>query len=103
MKINNNHFQTIWVDDNKNSINIIDQTLLPHKLKILNLKKVEDFYHAIKNMNVRGAPLIGVTGAYGLTFAIKENPTSENIKKRFNLLNSARPTAINLSGLLKDF
>lgn len=101
MKIKNKHWQTIWLNDDKNSVNIIDQTLLPHKFKILNLKKVNDFYSAIKNMNVRGAPLIGVTGAYGLMCAIKENPSYENIKKNFDLLNSARPTAINLKWALE--
>tara|TARA_Y100000739_G_C20608216_1_gene466935 strand:+ start:175 stop:1287 length:1113 start_codon:yes stop_codon:yes gene_type:complete len=101
MRIDNKHWQTIWVDDNKKSVNIIDQTLLPHKFNILNLKKVEDFYSAIKNMNVRGAPLIGVTGAYGLVFAIREDSSNENIQKSFNLLNSARPTAINLKWALE--
>ena len=101
MKIKNSHWQTIWVSNDKNSINIIDQTLLPHKFKILNLKNVIDIYDAIRNMNVRGAPLIGVAGAYGLMLAIKEDPSDENIKKNFELLNSARPTAINLKWALE--
>ena len=84
MKIKNSHWQTIWVSNDKNSINIIDQTLLPHKFKILNLKNVIDIYDAIRNMNVRGAPLIGVAGAYGLMLAIKEDPSDENIKKILN-------------------
>ena len=59
---------------------IIDQTLLPHQLKYVTLKGLEDCIIAIKDMWVRGAPLIGVTASYGMFFAVKDNPTEVNIR-----------------------
>ena len=86
---------------NDYKIVIIDQTLLPHKLEYITLKDLNGCYKAIKDMWVRGAPLIGVTAAYGMFYAIKENPSELNIKKAFDLLINTRPTAVNLRWALE--
>ena len=101
MNIKGKHWQTIWYNDKEKNISVIDQTLLPHQFKIKNISSSKEAYEAIKNMIVRGAPLIGVTGAYGLALAIKEDPSDENIKRNFDFLNSARPTAVNLRWALE--
>ena len=70
MKIKGNEYSTIWFE--KNIVKIIDQTKLPHQFIIKELKNVEDIINAIKNMEVRGAPLIGATAAYGLVLSLLE-------------------------------
>jgi len=94
MKIKGKEFRTIWYE--KNVVKIIDQTKLPHQFNIIELKTVEDSINAIKEMKVRGAPLIGATAAYGIALAIQENNDYEFIKKVAEKLIQARPTAINL-------
>ena len=70
MRIEGKEYRTIWFENN--IVKIIDQTKLPHKFIIKNLKTVKDSINAIKNMEVRGAPLIGATAAYGIVLAILE-------------------------------
>jgi len=94
MKIQNKEYRTIWYEDNV--VKIIDQTKLPHQFIIKDLTTVKDAINAIKIMEVRGAPLIGGTAAYGVVLAIKENNNSEFIKKSSEELIQSRPTAINL-------
>ena len=94
MKIQNKEYRTIWYDDNV--VKIIDQTKLPHQFIIKDLTTVKDAINAIKIMEVRGAPLIGGTAAYGIVLAVKENNNSEFIKKSSEELIQSRPTAINL-------
>jgi len=98
MKINNKQYRTIWEKpENNEIIQIIDQRVLPHKFVIRDLKTVDDFYIAIKDMYVRGAPLIGVTAAYGIYIAcIEYQNDREYILKSAEYLKSARPTAVNL-------
>ena len=96
MKIDGKEYRTIWFDEKNKVVKIIDQTKLPHKFIIKDLKTVNDAINAIKTMEVRGAPLIGATAAYGLVLSILENNDQSFLKKSSeNLLNS-RPTAINL-------
>ncbi len=101
MKVNGKHYTTIWVnDENKKIIEVIDQRKLPFEFEILKLKTIEDYYFAIKDMVVRGAPLIGVTAAYSIYCAALEadkspNPMEEIVKKA-EYIKSARPTAVNL-------
>ena len=71
MRIDGVQHRTIWLNEDGWSIDIIDQTKLPHELVIENLRTVEDAGRAIKDMLVRGAPLIGVTAAYGLCLALR--------------------------------
>ena len=81
MKIEGKEYRTIWFDEKNQVVKIIDQTKLPHKFIIKNLKTVKDSIDAIKNMEVRGAPLIGATAAYGLVLAIIENNDQLFLKK----------------------
>jgi len=94
MKIANKEYRTIWFENNV--VKIIDQTKLPHQFLIKDLKTVKDAINAIKIMEVRGAPLIGATAAYGLVLAIIENNDQSFLKKSAEDLINSRPTAINL-------
>ena len=94
MKINGKVYRTIWYESGV--VRIIDQTKLPHKFIIKDLKSVKDAINAIKIMEVRGAPLIGGTAAYGLVLAVQENNNPKFIKKSAEELIQSRPTAINL-------
>ncbi len=94
MKINGKAYRTIWFENN--IVKIIDQTKLPHKFIIKDLKTVQDTINAIKTMEVRGAPLIGATAAYGLVLSIIEKNDLSYLKKSSEDLIASRPTAINL-------
>ncbi len=94
MKVNGKNFKTIWFENDK--VKIIDQTKLPHHFVIKDLFSVKDSIKAIKTMEVRGAPLIGATAAYGLVLAIIENNDLSFLKKASDDLIASRPTAINL-------
>ena len=94
MRIEGKEYRTIWYE--KGVVKIIDQTKLPHQFVIKDLKSVKDSINAIKIMEVRGAPLIGATAAYGLALAVQENNDPEFIKKSAEELIQSRPTAINL-------
>jgi len=94
MKINGKAYRTIWFENN--IVKIIDQTKLPHQFIIKNLKSIEDSINAIKTMEVRGAPLIGATAAYGLVLSILEKKDQSFLKKSSEDLIASRPTAINL-------
>ena len=94
MIIEGKEYRTIWFENNV--VKIIDQTKLPHQFIIKDLKKVNDAINAIKTMEVRGAPLIGATAAFGLVLAIIENNDQSFLKKSAENLISSRPTAINL-------
>ena len=94
MNINGKPFRTIWFDNN--IVKIIDQTKLPHQFIIKDLKTIKDSINSIKTMEVRGAPLIGATAAYGLVLSIIEKNDQSFLKKASEDLISSRPTAINL-------
>ena len=96
MKIEGKEYQTIWFDEKSKSVKIIDQTKLPHKFIIKDLENIKDTINAIKTMEVRGAPLIGGTAAYGIVLAIIEKNDLNFIKKSAEDLIQSRPTAINL-------
>ncbi len=96
MRINGKTFRTIWFDEKDQVVKIIDQTKLPHKFEVKNLKTLKDTINAIKIMEVRGAPLIGATAAYGIVLAIMENNDPKFIKTSCENLIKSRPTAINL-------
>ena len=94
MKINGKKYRTIWFENN--IVKIIDQTKLPHQFIIKDLNTVQDAINAIYNMEVRGAPLIGATAAYGLVLSIIEKNDLSYLQKSSEDLTSSRPTAINL-------
>jgi methylthioribose-1-phosphate isomerase len=105
MKINGQHQRTIWhiyktatpASGAKLSVEYINQNVLPHKLQTCIAKTTNDIILAIRNMLVRGAPLIGAAGAYGMALACAENPSDAWLKQRAQALIDARPTAVNLS------
>ena len=94
MKIKGRSYRTIWFENNV--VKIIDQTKLPHQFIIKDLKTVQEAINAIKTMEVRGAPLIGATAAYGLVLSILEKNDLSYLKKCSEDLINSRPTAINL-------
>ena len=97
MLVNDQNFTTIWYEDDLDKVKIIDQRLLPHEFKIITLNSLTDAAFAIKEMQVRGAPLIGVTAAYGMYLASKQNSEIDFLIDSGYLLKKTRPTAINLS------
>ena len=84
------------------SVEIIDQTRLPHALVTVTLKTLEDAAHAIKTMQVRGAPLIGATAAYGVCLALRQDASDEALDRAIAHLAEQRPTAINLRWALEE-
>ena len=94
MKIEGKEYRTIWYESNV--VKIIDQTKLPHQFIIKDLRTIKDAVNAIKIMEVRGAPLIGGTAAFGIALAVQENNDLEFIRKSAEELIQSRPTAINL-------
>jgi methylthioribose-1-phosphate isomerase len=101
MKINGKHYHTIWLNnDDPKIVQVIDQRKLPFQFEVFDLKSVDDAFFAIKEMVVRGAPLIGVTAAYGMYLAVvnfEGDEIEKRLKKSAEYLKSARPTAVNLA------
>ena len=94
MKIKGKEYKTIWFENN--IVRIIDQTKLPHDFVIKDLKTVDDVINAIKTMEVRGAPLIGATAAYGIVLALIKDNDQSYVEQTCKKLINSRPTAINL-------
>jgi len=92
--IGDQNIQSIWYDLETDAVNIIDQTRLPHEFEIITLKTLHDACHAITTMQVRGAPLIGVTAAYGLYLALRKDPAI--LEQAIKELLATRRTAVNL-------
>jgi methylthioribose-1-phosphate isomerase len=99
MKIGGKHYRSVW-PLGEDAFGIIDQTKLPHQFETMTLRSAHDAARVIKNMNTRGAPLIGVVGAYGLALAVKDDPSDDNIQQMVEMLAETRPTAINLKWAL---
>ena len=87
-------------DSTRGRVEIIDQTLLPHTLRWSHLENLADFCRAISDMQVRGAPLIGITAAYGLANALAEDASNEHLERAYQALVATRPTAVNLQWAL---
>ena len=99
MKIDGKPFRTIWPGSD-DSVEVIDQTRLPHRFEIVVLRTCADAAHAIKAMLVRGAPLIGATAAYGMALAMGEDASDNGLATAYHTLVVTRPTAINLKWAL---
>ena len=97
MIVKDKHLTTIWYDNSSDKIKIIDQRLLPHEIKFVELNTLQDVCFAIQDMQVRGAPLIGITAAYGMYIAARENSDINYLKDASIKLKKTRPTAVNLS------
>jgi methylthioribose-1-phosphate isomerase len=102
MRIHDTHYRSIWVDDDGWSVGIIDQTSLPHELRIARLATAGDAAEAIRTMRVRGAPLIGATAAYGVCLALRTDPSDRGLAGAVELLEATRPTAVNLRWALQQ-
>ena len=97
MKIDGTPYRSVWVTEQDGwSVRIIDQTKLPWTVEILRLTTVAEAAHAIRSMQVRGAPLIGAVAAYGLALALRVDTSAEALERDAAMLNSTRPTAVNL-------
>jgi len=101
MNINGTPWRTIGLEEGGEAVWVIDQTLLPHRFQTRSLRSLEDAAEAIAAMVVRGAPLIGVTGAYGLMLALQRDPSDGALQEAFERLNATRPTAVNLRWALE--
>src|SRR5690348_3595251 len=99
MKISGVPYHTIW-PAGPGRVRVIDQSRLPFELVTLDLTTLEDAAHAIKNMVVRGAPLIGATAAYGLALALRTDASDRRIEEASRTLRATRPTAVNLAWAL---
>jgi len=102
MKIDGKNWRTIWVEPDGQSVGIIDQTQLPHRFVTLKLTSLADAAHAIKSMQVRGAPLIGAAAAYGVCLAMRAEASDESLERAYATLIATRPTAINLKWALDE-
>ena len=94
--------RTIWLAPDGRDVEIIDQTRLPHDFVILRLETVEAAAHAIRSMQVRGAPLIGAAAGYGMALAMRAGPSDGGLQGAYDLLMATRPTAVNLRWALDD-
>ena len=102
MKIKGRHYRTIWVRPDGWSVEIIDQTQLPHQLVTITLTSSAQAAEAVKSMQVRGAPLIGATAAYGICLALREDASDASLARTIALLAEQRPTAVNLRWALEQ-
>lgn len=87
----------LMISADGSSIEVLDQTRLPHESHVIRLASCDAVAHAIRSMIVRGAPLIGAAAAWGLVFALRENPSDQSLIESCALLNATRPTAVNLA------
>ncbi|MBN9244586.1 MAG: S-methyl-5-thioribose-1-phosphate isomerase [Mesorhizobium sp.] len=96
MNVGDRHYRTIWLNEDGVSVDVIDQRWLPHEFRTVTLKTVEGVATAIRDMWVRGAPLIGVTAAYGMAIAMRADASDAGLDAAWEKLHETRPTAINL-------
>jgi methylthioribose-1-phosphate isomerase len=102
MRVNGKPMRTIWREADGATVGIIDQTRLPHELVTLTLATLDAAAHAIKAMQVRGAPLIGATAAYGVALAMRADASDRALEAACRRLLATRPTAVNLRWALED-
>ena len=97
MRIDGKHYRSVWVDEDGWTVRIFDQTRLPWALDVLRLTDEEQVAHAIRSMQVRGAPLIGAVAAYGVALALRRDPSTAGLDAAVAMLGRTRPTAVNLA------
>ena len=100
MNVDGKKYRTIWLAEDGGSVEIIDQTRFPHTFETIRLHTMEDAAHAIRFMQVRGAPLIGATAAYGVALAMRTDASDDNLHAACSSLLETRPTAVNLQWAL---
>jgi len=102
MKVDGQHFRTIWLEPDGWSVGAIDQHKLPHQFVVVRLTSCAEVAEAIRSMLVRGAPLIGATAAYGMALAMHDDTSDAAIDRAYRMLIATRPTAINLKWALDE-
>ena len=105
MRVRGEPTRTLWTSlepSGRTVVSVLDQTRLPHDVRVLRLESMEDAAHAIATMQVRGAPLIGVTAAYGVALAAQDDPSDASLERAFAPLSATRPTAVNLAWALGE-
>jgi methylthioribose-1-phosphate isomerase len=102
MNVDGTPYRSIWLAEDGQTVEIIDQTQLPHTFTVRAFRTVHDAALAITAMHVRGAPLIGATAAYGVALAMREDASDGNLEAACGLLGETRPTAVNLRWALDD-
>jgi methylthioribose-1-phosphate isomerase len=102
MKVDGKPMRTIWLEPDGWSVGVIDQTVLPHRFATIRLGNLDEAAHAIRSMQVRGAPLIGAAAAYGMALAAREDASDAALERAYSLLLATRPTAINLKWALDE-
>ena len=102
MKVDGKNMRSIWLEADGWSLGAIDQSLLPHRFATIRLTTLDDAARAIATMQVRGAPLIGATAAYGVCLALRADASDEALERAFTTLMATRPTAINLKWALEE-
>lgn len=101
MKVNGQAFRSIWTEEKPRRVHIIDQTRLPFAFETLTLSTRDDIAQAIRAMQVRGAPLIGVTAAFGVALAMQHDSSNVALDTSISILLATRPTAVNLAWALE--
>ncbi|MFH1797214.1 MAG: S-methyl-5-thioribose-1-phosphate isomerase [Pseudomonadota bacterium] len=96
MKVGDRHYRTIWLNEDGWSVDIIDQRRLPHEFRVETVRDTTEVATAIRDMWVRGAPLIGVAAAYGVALQMRADPSDASLDEAWERLHETRPTAINL-------
>ncbi len=102
MNVNGTPTRTIWLNNNGWAVDIIDQTKMPHAYEIVTMETLDDACVAIKDMLVRGAPLIGATAAYGMALALRNDASTNACDAAYEALYATRPTAVNLRWALDE-
>jgi methylthioribose-1-phosphate isomerase len=102
MRVDGRQTRSIWLESDGWSVGIIDQTLLPHRFATARLTTLDEAAHAIRAMQVRGAPLIGAAAAYGICLALRADASDEALERATAMLAATRPTAINLKWALDE-
>ncbi len=102
MKVDGTPYRSIWLGTDGRTVEIIDQTRLPHDFVVAQLTSMQDAAVAIADMWVRGAPLIGATAAYGMALQMAADPSDMGLTQGYEMLYATRPTAVNLRWALED-
>jgi methylthioribose-1-phosphate isomerase len=102
MRIDGRPFRSIWPTAEADAVEVIDQTVLPHRFATRRIADLDTAVAAIRTMVVRGAPLIGATAAYGLALALRGAGDDASLESAYRALNASRPTAVNLRHALDD-
>ena len=102
MKVGSRHYRSIWLGADGRTVQIIDQTRLPHEFVVVDLATLDQAALAIRDMWVRGAPLIGATAGYGMALAMAGDPSDPGLARAYDVLYATRPTAVNLRWALDE-